>query len=871
MNGSPFLVICFCFCFPLRCVLLQAQTPYTSFEPRLTHPLGQTPDGTRLLALNSSEGSLSIFDISNAANPTPVLIAEIPVGLAPVSLAARTNDEIWVVNEVSDSVSIVSISSRCVVRTLAVPDEPADVVFTPGQAFVSCARSNTVRVFDTTNFTQTANITLLCNYPRAMVADVAGGRIFVASQLSGNKTTVLPAALAPNQPAPTNAALPAAPKTALIVPSNDSRINFTVLDNDVAEIDTSTHTVTRYFTGVGTNLFDMAMAPAGGSLFIPNTDALNLTRFEPNLRGHFVDNRLSRVSLTSGLSTAFDLNPGINYALLPNPSAQTTALAQPTAVVLTADGSAAWVAAFGSDRLAKIDTTTGSVLARVDVRTPPDSGANDSRKMRGPRGLLLHANGRIYALNKLSNTVSVIDATSNNVVQEIPTGSYDPMPAAIKEGRGFLFDARLSGNGTMSCASCHLDADRDGLAWDLGDPGGSMLTVVGYNNSIHDLAPKSRTIHPMKGPLTTQTLRGFRTGQAFHWRGDKPTLQSFNSTFDKLMGGSQIPAPDMDAMASYLGTLILHANPNRNLDRSLQTSFAGGNPTNGRDMYNTHTKSHCAVCHILPTGSDNNIDLNNIVGSTQPVKTPHLRTVYQRAVFNPSAGAININGFGLLKDGTGFDLPIAHFYDLENFATLQEFTDVKAFVLSFDTGTAPAVGSTLTANAGNVGNANFLANLAILEGQAQVANTSDLVVQGRVGGELRRYVFDKTTQRYFRDKAGTASLTRSELLALIVGDSTLSFQGTLPGDGARLGPDRDGDGIKNSDEPLPALDMSILVGGPIVRWPRSATDWFLEASTDLKGPWVPVNTPRTFSSNHIQCQLNPSGEPHSFYRLRRTW
>ena len=152
-----------------------------------------------------------------------------------------------------------------------------------------------------------------------------------------------------------------------------------------------------------------------------------------------------------------------------------------------------------------------------------------------------------------------------------------------------------------------------------------------------------------------------------------------------------------------------------------------------------------------------------------------------------------------------------------------------------------------------------------------MANTSDLVVQGRVGGELRRYVFDKTTQRYFRDKAGTASLTRSELLALIVGDSTLSFQGTLPGDGARLGPDRDGDGIKNSDEPLPALDMSILVGGPIVRWPRSATDWFLEASTDLKGPWVPVNTPRTFSSNHIQCQLNPSGEPHSFYRLRRTW
>ena len=30
--------------------------------------------------------------------------SEIPVGLEPVSVRARTNDEVWVVNEVSDSV-----------------------------------------------------------------------------------------------------------------------------------------------------------------------------------------------------------------------------------------------------------------------------------------------------------------------------------------------------------------------------------------------------------------------------------------------------------------------------------------------------------------------------------------------------------------------------------------------------------------------------------------------------------------------------------------------------------------------------------------------------------------------------------------------
>jgi hypothetical protein len=33
------------------------------------------------------------------------LIAEIPVGIEPVSVHPRSNNEVWIVNEVSDSVS----------------------------------------------------------------------------------------------------------------------------------------------------------------------------------------------------------------------------------------------------------------------------------------------------------------------------------------------------------------------------------------------------------------------------------------------------------------------------------------------------------------------------------------------------------------------------------------------------------------------------------------------------------------------------------------------------------------------------------------------------------------------------------------------
>src|SRR6185295_6965617 len=109
---------------------------------------GLSPDGTRLFVLNTPDARMSVFDVSNPANPAPVLIAEIPVGMEPVSLRARTNDEVWVVNELSDSVSIVSVSGQKTLATLRTVDEPADVVFAQGRAFVSCARKNIVRVFD---------------------------------------------------------------------------------------------------------------------------------------------------------------------------------------------------------------------------------------------------------------------------------------------------------------------------------------------------------------------------------------------------------------------------------------------------------------------------------------------------------------------------------------------------------------------------------------------------------------------------------------------------------------------------------------------------------------------------------------------------
>lgn len=266
-----------------------------SFEGRQTHSIGLTPDGLRLLTLNVPDGRLTVFAVSDAANPKPVLIAEIPVGIEPVAVRARTNDEVWVVNEVSDSVSDVSLAEGTVIATLPVPDELGDVVFAQGRAFVSCSRNNLLRVFDATTRQPLGTIPLQGLYPRALAVNPAGTKVFAAFLLSGNGTTILPPAQAPAPPAPTNPNLPPAPQTALIVPASDPRIAFTVLDRDVAEVDVASGTVTRYLSGARTNLFDVAVQPGAGHVWVANSEARDLIRFEPALRGHVADHRLTRL------------------------------------------------------------------------------------------------------------------------------------------------------------------------------------------------------------------------------------------------------------------------------------------------------------------------------------------------------------------------------------------------------------------------------------------------------------------------------------------------------------------------------------------------------------------------------------------------
>ena len=122
--------------------LATAQTSFLNFESGPVRPLALSPNGSRLFVVNTPDNTLEIFDVgASGLNWT----AAVAVGMEPVAVAARTNGEVWVVNHLSDSVSVIDLTGAnpVVSRTLLVGDEPRDIVFAGAggrRAFISSAR-----------------------------------------------------------------------------------------------------------------------------------------------------------------------------------------------------------------------------------------------------------------------------------------------------------------------------------------------------------------------------------------------------------------------------------------------------------------------------------------------------------------------------------------------------------------------------------------------------------------------------------------------------------------------------------------------------------------------------------------------------------
>ncbi|NNE06989.1 MAG: T9SS type A sorting domain-containing protein [Gemmatimonadetes bacterium] len=757
-----------------------------------------------------------MFDLTGSQ---PVRTREIMVGLEPVSVRQRTANEVWVVNHVSDDISIVDLSLGRVVTTLQTGDEPTDVCFANGRAFVVVSQEDRVLVFDTLDLTiPPIAIDLALSDPRSIALSAAGNHVYVNALEGGNRTTaidfqIVSAGGGPPAPdPPMNGALPPAPDVGLIVRQTggnwldedggnwNAEVPYTVLDHDVAEIDVATLNVTRYFEDVGTNTYNIAVNPVTGELLVTGQEADNLTRFVPKLRAAFLENRVTRVDAFTGAPAPVHLNSHINYGdPAGNASERALSLSMPLDVAFDSSGTVAYVASFGSGKVGVLDAA-GNVTGRIDVEG-------------GPAGLALdEGRNRLYVYHRFASSLGVVDLGDFSLTTQ--SLGFDPTPQAVLSGRPVFYESEdASAHGDLSCASCHLFGGLDGIAWDLGDPTASSM--IPPASDPFNLLPD---FHPMKGPMTTQSLKGLAGTEPLHWRGDKAALADFNSTFPDLLGrASTLPAGTFQMLEDFVFSMRYPSNPFRSLDNQLPAGLNGADPVNGEQLFLTGGLvggAECVSCHALPTGENGLIIPAGALQESEGKVVPQLRNMYEKTRFDNQA-ATTVRGFGYIHDGSVDDLFTFLDFSGFNFASTSDQEDVAAFLLAFDTGTHPGIGAQWTFD-GGIDPAGS-ARLATLEGEAD-AGAIGLVAKGTVSGQPRGWTY-AGGGFWTPDKESEADIAEATLLATAGVGTEITITGVPDGCQWRLGVDRDLDGYRDGDE----RDAGSDPGDP-ASTPQTSTD-----------------------------------------------
>lgn len=879
---------------------------FTAFESGQVRPLALSPHGDLLFATNTPDNRLEIFSVSSAGIQS---ISSVVVGLEPVAVAAASETEVWVVNHLSDSISIVSLAQGPqlprVTRTLLVGDEPRDIVFAgPGQrrAFITTAHRGQnnpndpglltpglgradVWVFDADNLGSSLGgtplniVTLFTDTPRALAVTPDGSRVYAAGFQTGNQTATIPASVVQasgGSPSPTtNFAGVPAPQTGLIVkyrqsPSDgtfhwldetgriwDSALNFNLPDNDVFAIDALANPPATVpgaaFSHVGTTLFNMTVNPVNGNVYVSNLESMNQNRFAGpgafaghSVRGHIAESRIT--ILNQGGVTPRHLNKHIDYSscCAPSPNVENAkSLAFPTGMAVTSDGTTLYVAALGSSKLGVYDTA-----ALENDTFVPDTADQISLTGGGPTGVVLdETNGHAYVMTRFDNSISVVDTMNRSEIGHV--AMYNPEPASIVNGRPFLYDAALSSShGDSACASCHIFGDFDSLAWDLGNPDASLVNIPGpSDNALNG----NTAFHPMKGPMTTLSLRGMANHGPMNWRGDAtggndaPSSQPDSGTFDEnaaflklnqkftdvLGRNTPLTPAQMHAFADFILQVTYPPNPIQALDNSLTPDQQAGHDFFFQPSTSTPLSpaTNCTSCHALDPNANAQFGVAEpgFFGSDgqysyfqEPMimKNPHLRNQYQKVGrFGNSTTSFTgdqVRGFGFSHDGT-IDTEFSFLSNsaFDGFAAGPSGNalrnQVANFLLVFPSNLKPIVGQQITLTADSP--ALVQSRIDLLVARAG-SGECDLVAKARVGGGRERGFLYTGTGQYLPDQSQAPALSDSDVRAIASSPlASVTFTCTPPGSGVRIGIDRNLDGILDGDDPANLLTANISVAG----------------------------------------------------------
>jgi cytochrome c peroxidase len=302
-------------------------------------------------------------------------------------------------------------------------------------------------------------------------------------------------------------------------------------------------------------------------------------------------------------------------------------------------------------------TITGSSFIDVRDRHGERTSAADLKEAGlGPRGSVLGPDGKLFVHGWLSRSVVVFDVTDILAsvdfaavrLAEIPTVTDEVLAPDVLAGKRIFYDSedtRMTGQGYVSCASCHFDGFEDARVWDFTGRG------EGLRNNVSLLG-----------------RRGTGHGRV-HWSANFDEIQDFEHDMRNAFGGlgfiddpdfatSPIGTPlgatkagasvDLDALAAFVGSL----------DRVQRSPFraAGGSLTaDGEAGEKIFARLGCDACHggpdftnsaqgeLYDVGTLTALSGQRLGGPLEGIDTPTLIGIWQTAPYLHDGSAATLH------------------------------------------------------------------------------------------------------------------------------------------------------------------------------------------------------------------------------------
>ncbi|UCF37252.1 MAG: beta-propeller fold lactonase family protein [Acidobacteriota bacterium] len=413
--------------------------------------LALSPGGRELYLACEASSSVVVVDVA-----TRKKVAEIQVGGQPHDVTFSPDGKLaYVSNRLDDTISVLDVASRTHLRTSAVGDEPHGVLTDREgkHLFVLNTSEDSISILETENLTEIKRLSASRN-PWSLSLSPDGSTLLVTNTL--------------------------AELSAFRTPSV----------SELTAIEVERGIVKSRLRVPGSNLLQgVAWHPSGEFAFFTMNRTKNLVPMTRLMQGW---------TITNGLGIAW-ANGRVDQVLLDEPDQAfpdpaDVAFTPDGKLALVSSSGSNRIAVVDVERLIEILRSASDeereTLLPNHLGTPTEFVIKHLKTRHSPRGIVVTPDGSTaFVANALDDTVTVIDLASLETDGTIDLGGPKEV-TQVRFGEQVFHSANIAFHRQFSCHTCHPDGHVDGITYDI-EPDGVGVSPVDNRTlrGILDTAP----------------------------------------------------------------------------------------------------------------------------------------------------------------------------------------------------------------------------------------------------------------------------------------------------------------------------------------------------------------------------------------------